>query len=167
VAALYVYMLYATSASVRQANLARDVVRAEGANQSQAESLSELAASTATSRARLLSFFVPADDVVAFIKALESIGPQSGSSVSMDTIDADPLSDAPPGTTGSIRAHMSAHGSWSSVMRALSIAERMQYSVSIDHVRVDSSSLDTAARRTWDLSFDIKAAMIAVAPSHP
>jgi hypothetical protein len=167
VAALYAYMFYATSASVRQSNAARDIVRAEGTDQSQAKSISELAASTAASRARLASLFVPADNIVVFITALESLGPQSGSTVSLATIDADSLAGAPAGTIGAIRAHINASGSWASVMRVLSLAERMPYAVSIDHVRLDASSLDSTAHSAWSLSLDIQAAMIAQTPISP
>lgn len=174
VAALYIYMFYATSASVRQANLTRGTVLAEGANQSQAKSLSELVIATAASRARLASFFVPADNVVVFITALESLGPQSGSTVSLATIDADSLTNASAGTVGTVRAHINSIGSWGSVMRALALAERMPYAVSIDHIRLDTSasasastSAATASSHTWNLSFDIQAAMIVPSPSHP
>lgn len=160
VAVLYVYMLYATLASVRQANLARDIVRAEQLDQSQAKSLSDLASSTATSRARLTSFLVPADDIVVFITALESLGPQSGSTVSLASIDADSLTGAPAGTIGVARAHVSAHGPWSSVTRVLALAQRLPYAVSVDHVQLNASGMDSAAKRTWDLSFDIQAATI-------
>jgi alkylhydroperoxidase/carboxymuconolactone decarboxylase family protein YurZ len=164
VAALYAYMFYAASASVRQANLARDIAHAEGIDQSQARSLSALASSTADSRAHLASFFVPADNVVVFITALESIGPQSGSTVSLATVDADSLAGAPAGTIGSVRAHVDAHGGWPSVMRALSLAERMPYAVSIDNVRMDASGF--AAKSSWNLSFDIQAAVIVPQASH-
>jgi hypothetical protein len=162
IAALYVYMFYATSNSVYQANLARDIVRAEETDQSQAKSLSELATSTTASRSRLTSFFIPADNVVVFITTLESLGPQSGSKVSLTSVDADSLVGAPVGTVGVARAHIIAQGSWSSVMRALALAERLPYAVSIDHVSLAGSS-DQASHSSWSLSFDIQGATIVLA----
>jgi hypothetical protein len=159
VAVLYAYIFYATSASVRQTNLARDAVKTERANQSQSESFLELASSTAVSRARLSSFFVPVDDVVVFITALESLGPQSGGAVSIASISADPA--------GLVRAGINAHGSWPSVMRVLSLAERMPYAVSVDHVRLDTSASDPASKRMWNLSFDIQAATAVPSPASP
>ena len=156
-ASMYAYMFYATSASLRQANLARDIVVLEGANQSQAKSLSALAETTAYQRAEIPSFFISSDNVVAFIKALESIGPQSGSEVTLASVDADSLSKSSPGTMGLARAHVSAVGSWASVMRALSLAERMPYAVSIDRVSLSGSG---TAKHVWSLSFDIQAALI-------
>ena len=144
VVALYAYMSYATADSVRQADLARYAVGTEGTDQSETKSLLELASSTGSSRAELPSFFVPADDVVAFITALESLGPQSGSSVSIASIDADSLSGSPAGSIGAARAHIVAIGSWQSVMRALALAERMQYAVSVNGVRLDASSAGPA-----------------------
>ncbi len=165
VVALYAYIVHATAASVRQANLARDIVLAEKSDQSESATLSGIASSTAPLRARLASFFVPADDVVAFITVLESIGPQSGSAVSIASIDADSLAGRPAGTIGAVRAHIDVHGGWSSVMRALALAERMPYAVSIDHVQLDSSSAGPANGRSWSLSFDIQADMIVRAPA--
>jgi hypothetical protein len=159
VVALYIYMFYATSASVRQANVARDIVKAEEAGQSQAKSLSELVVSTAVSRSRLTSFFVPADDVVVFITAIESIGPQSGSTVSLASVDDSSLLGTAAGTIRAVRAHVSAHGSWSSVMLALALAEHLPYAVSIDHVQLNASNGGKAGQ-TWNLSFDIQAATI-------
>ncbi len=161
---LYIYMFYATNASVNQADLARDIVRVEMSDQSQSKSLSQLASSTAASRAHLNSFFVPADDVVTFITSLESIGGESGSSLSLASIDADSLDGKPAGTIGTVRAHIDADGSWSSVMRALAIAENMPYAVSIDQVQLNASTGQNG-RSTWNLSFDIQAAMIVLAPA--
>jgi hypothetical protein len=166
IVALYAYMFYATSVSVHQANLARDIVQAEGVDQSQAKSLSELATSSAASRARLASLFVPVDNVVIFITALESLGSQSGSKISLTSVDADSLAGLPTGTIGAVRAHLSASGPWVSVMRALALAERLPYAISIDHVELNASTVDPTVHRTWDLSFDIQAATI-VSSSRP
>jgi hypothetical protein len=163
VISLYVYMLYATSASVRQANLARDIVLAEKANQSQAQSVSLLASSTVALRGRLGSFFVPAQDIVSFITALESIGPQSGSKTSIASIDANPLESAPIGTVGIVRAHINADGSWSSVMRALALYELMPYAISIDHLSLTLSGM-AQAHSVWSLSFDINAPELVTKP---
>jgi hypothetical protein len=148
---LYIYMFYATAASVDRANLARDVVLREKADQSQEKSLVSLASTTESDRSRLASFFVPAGDVVSFITALESLGPESGSTVSIASISSDSLS---------VAAHIDAHGSWSSVMRALSLAERMPYAVSISNVRVDESGGADSKSHAWSLSMDIKALIL-------
>jgi len=149
---LYVYMFYATAASVDRANVARAVVLREKADQSQEKSLVVAASTTESDRSRLASFFVPADNVVSFITALESLGPESGSSVSIASISSDSLS---------VAAHIDAHGSWLSVMRALSLAERMPYAVSISNVRMDESGTGAGSKsHAWSLSMDIKALIL-------
>jgi hypothetical protein len=158
-------MFYATLASVSKADIASDVVQTEETNQSLARSMAVLASSTAASRASLESLFVPSDEVVMFIKTLESIGSRSGSVVSIASIDSDPLTDKPVGTIGAVRAHVDIHGPWTSVMRALSLTERLPFDVSIDHVQLDVSSTALKANRVWNLSFDIQAAMIVASPS--
>jgi hypothetical protein len=149
---LYIYMFYASAASVDRANIARAVVLREKADQSQEKSLVAAASTTESDRARLASFFVPADDAVSFITALESIGLQSGAQVSIASISSDSLS---------VQAHIDAHGSWSSVMRALSLAERMPYAVSISNVRMDESGAVAGSKsHAWSLSMDIKALIL-------
>ena len=158
---LYVYMFYATAASVDRANVARAVVLREKADQSQEKSLVVAASTTESDRARLASFFVPAGDVVSFITALESLGPESGSAVSIASISSDSLTAAAAGTVGSAQAHIDAHGSWSSVMRVLSLAERMPYAVSISNVRMDESGAGAGSKsHAWSLSMDIKALIL-------
>jgi hypothetical protein len=158
---LYAYMFYATTASVARANSASDVVALEKADQSQEKSLMSVASTTAIDRARLASFFVPADSVVSFITALEALGPESGSAVSIASIASDSLSGKTSGTVGSAQAQINARGSWSSVMRALSLAERMPYAVSISNVRMDESGAMAGSKsRSWNLSLDIKALIL-------
>jgi hypothetical protein len=163
VAASYIYMFYRTRASIIEASLSRGAIKAEQAGQSQARSLISIASTTASDRARLESFFIPASGVVSFITALESIGPRSGSEVSLSSIDADTLAGAAHGTVGYVRARVQASGSWSSVMRTLALAENLSYASSVSGIRLDSSA--RGASRVWQLSFDIRAAMIADAPS--
>jgi hypothetical protein len=158
---LYAYMFYATASSVARANSARDVVALEKADQSQEKSLIATASTTESNRARLASFFVPADSVVSFITALEALGPESRSAVSIASISSDSLSGKASGTIGSAQAHIDARGSWSSVMRALSLAERMPYAVSISNVLLDESAASAGSKNhMWSLSMDIKALIL-------
>lgn len=161
VCALYAYMFHVVSASVSLADAARNAALSEKEDQSRDKSLVATASTTALDRARLASFLVPAEDEVLFITALESLGPQSGSSVSIASIAADSLSGAPSGTIGSAHAHIDASGSWPSVMRALSLAERMPYAVSISGVSLNASAAGAGSHHTWALSFDIQAPVIS------
>jgi len=88
------------------------------------------------------------------------LGPQSGSTLSITSIDADPLTNAKPGTIGNAHAHVSAHGSWGSVMRLLNLVEDMPYVLSVKHVKLDNGSSDKKNLNVWNASFDLQTSVI-------
>lgn len=161
VVALYIYMFHATSVSVSRAGLARDIVTSEQNDQVAFKTLSDLVSSTAFDRARLASFFVSADNIVSFITAIESLGPQSGTKITIASIDDDLANHAPVGTIGNVHAHVDASGSWSSVIRLLSMVERMGYASSISHVRLTSNS--DLKEPSWALSFEVQTLVLVKA----
>ncbi len=160
VAALYGYMFQATSMSVSRAALARDIVASEEQDQSQSKLLSSLADSTAADRAHLNSFFVSSNNVVSFITNLESLGSQSGTTLTIASINTDTASGDAPGTTGHVSAHISAYGTWSSVMRLLDLAEQMQYASTISHVQLSGGEVNAKSGRVWNIGFDVQALLI-------
>ncbi len=160
VIALYGYMFQTTSVSVTRAGLARDIVLSENNDQTQSKSLSVLLDSTTVDRARLNSFFVSSDNVVAFITSLEALGTQSGSTLTISSINTDVPSSAPAGTTGHVSTHLDAHGSWASVMNLLNLSEHMSYDASVSHVTLSSNSVDPKSPHTWSISFDIQALLM-------
>jgi hypothetical protein len=126
--------------------------------------------STAGARARLPGLFVPAGNAVAFIEALESIGPASGAAVSISSINADPLDGAAPGRPGIISADVTAQGSWAAVMRALVLSESLPYQDTIDHVALTgerSAPGAAASKAAWQISYHISALLLAVPASLP
>lgn len=160
VGALYGYMFQATSVSVTRAGLARDLVIGEENDQAQSKSLSNLIQSTATDRAKLNSFFVSSDNVVTFITDLESLGTESGSVLSIASINTDIQAGATPGTTGHISAHINAHGSWDSVMRLLDLTENMPYDASVSHIELDNNGASVKSGQTWSISFDVQSLLM-------
>jgi hypothetical protein len=165
VAALYWYMYDAAGTSVIRASLARDVVATEQYDQLQARNLSVLASSTQADRDEIGSFFVPSDDVVAFITLMESFGKESGSKAAITSIDADDLSNSSPGTTGRMHLHVDATGSWSEVMDLLGLVENSPYVGTISHVRLTANTGE-ATKSRWLLSFDIQTLLLVLpAPS--
>ncbi len=164
VIALYGYMYWQVGLSVGKAVAARTIAETQRANQLREKDLIKMYQSTAAERAQLGSFFIPRDETVEFIEAVESIGPQSDSEVVLTSIDADPLVNAKPGTQGSIRAHIQARGSWNAVMKTLMIAERLPYKLSINNVRLDGSA-STGTKREWRLLFDIVGTVIVAVPT--
>ncbi len=168
VGALYAYMFRATSVAVMRAGDARDIVASEQSDQVQAKGLAALVASTAGDRDRLTSFFVSSDSIVSFITALEALGPQSGSALSIAAIDTDTPANAAPGATAHVHAHIDAHGPWSSVMRLLALAQRMEYAVVISHVKLTAGESDPKIGNIWNISFDVQAPVLvppAISPA--
>ncbi len=164
VTALYAYMYWQVGLSVNKAIAARDIARTQGINQTREKDLVKMYESTAAERAQLGSFFIPRDETVEFIEAIELIGPQAGSEVTLSSIDADPLVNAKPGTRGDIRAHIEAQGPWNAVMKTLMIAERLPYKLRINNVRLDGSVLD-GTNREWRLRFDIVGTVVVAVPT--
>ena len=160
VVSLYGYMYMATGNSIDSAGKAIDFLANEQSNASKAKTLANLASSTLADRNKLKDFFVSSDNIVSFITTIESLGSQSGSTLSITSIDADSLTNATPGTTGNARAHISAHGSWGSVVKLLNFVEDMPYIVSVNHVRFDKGSADKKTASVWNLSFDLQASIM-------
>jgi hypothetical protein len=174
VTALSCYLYYMIGISVSHAADARNLVSADAANKSREQNFVELYQSTSEKWLRLSNFFIPADKVVTFIESLEALGPQSGSKLTLSAIDADNLESAVPGTQGKVHARLSSTGSWSSVMRLLSLAEVLPYKITIGNVSLQSaggdvSSLSVGAAKgsgaggghSWSISFDIQGVQIA------
>ncbi len=154
VGAVYGYMHYVVKISINRAATARDIVALEKANKGREQGVRALHERTATDRASLSQFFIPADRVVEFIESIEALGPQTGSVVNLSSID-----DIPPGQIegskyGLARAHVEARGSWSSIMRALSLAENFPYGISVKGTRVDSGG--SAGGSSWKAEFTLE-----------
>jgi hypothetical protein len=146
-------MHYVVKISITRAATARDIVALEKANKGREQAVRALHERTATDRASLSQFFIPADRVVEFIEAIEALGPQTGSTVTLSSID-----DVPPGQIkgskyGLARARVEARGSWSSVMRALSLAENFPYAISVQDTRVDSGA---SGGSSWKAEFTLE-----------
>jgi hypothetical protein len=162
VSALYAYMFHATSVSVTRAGLARDIVATEENDQTQAKLLSVVASDTKLDRARLLSFFIPSDNVVYFITTLENLGSQSGTKLNLTSVDSDSLTNSPIGTMGKAHAHIDASGSWNAVMKLLALSERMPFATSISNVRLNLGLVDAKSTRTWNISFDVESLVLVL-----
>ncbi|MDE1975567.1 MAG: hypothetical protein KGI49_03615 [Patescibacteria group bacterium] len=164
----YIYIYAQAQTLSDKAILARDVVAAEKASEANGTDLISMFDSTASARAALPSLFVKSDRVVDFIKSIENVGRQSGASVSISSISADPAS-GPAWTTGKVSASVAASGSWSQIMTALGLFENLPFASSLDSASLSASAQsgnnNSAAKPSWTLSFDIEAAMLIVASS--
>lgn len=163
---------------------AKDAARSADASAEQGRLTMALYASTTAERADLAGFFVPADDEVAFIEAVESAGKAAGVQTVISSISASSLSGASVGAMGGISAHVSLNGTWAGVMRALQALQNMSYGASVDYVyltvSVPGGDVNAqAAQNTlpvaggmsgqnaghsglpqWDLALDIKAPIL-------
>lgn len=150
VAGIYAYMQYVVKVSIERAATARDIVALERANTDREEDVRALHERTIADRRVLAKFLIPEDRVVEFIESIEALGPQTGSEVTLS------ISQVPPaveGGYGIARAGVQAIGSWTSVMRALSLAENLPYSVTVTGVRVDASSDGKSKSPIWKAVF--------------
>ena len=164
VAGVYAYMRHAVVSSTGRAVIARDIVRVEELNKGHEKDVAELYESTKDDRNKLSKFFVPSENVVTFIEALEKLEKDSGGTMAITSIEADDLKGKEQGTFGAFRAHVDVEGSWQAVMKALFLSELIPFKSKIDNVRLDVSALlgDKSGRRDWRLSYDIQATIVAV-----
>jgi len=164
---VYISMQNAVASSIAHALTARNLVRTEQVNSSQEQSILQIYQETATDRARLLQNFVPSDTVVTFIEAIENLGAETGSQVTLTGITADPLEGALVGTTGNVSGHVTASGSWSAVMSVLTLAEVLPYKVTTDNIAMNVSVVPDGKgqKRIWNMSFDIHVLSIVEASS--
>ena len=169
-ACLYLYLYEETQALVGRAIDARSVVLSDLKNRAQGKDLLSVYQTTAASRASLPGLFVPADNAVVFIQTVESMGQSSGAAVTISSIASSPSAGKAPGAIGTVTAHISASGSWESVMRTLSLFEAFPYRSAINHVTLSASTLSTdkaAKGRAWMMSFDIAASTLITPARQP
>jgi hypothetical protein len=152
------YMHSAIGIKAHQAHDATLAVAAASANKSmQASYLSAWQGSSAD-WSKLQAFFVPADQPVVFIKAIESLGKETNGAIKLATISADNLDGDAPGTIGTIRATLTASGPWSTVMQSLQLIESMPSGLTVDSVRLSSGGPQgKSLQNIWQASFTIAA----------
>lgn len=168
---VFFYMHSMIGGAVARISVDMNKIHASKIDQGRRQSLEQAYQSTVAKWARLEGFFIPSDLLVSFIESLEALGPQTGTTVSVASVDSDITDDSAPGTTGTIHASVGVAGTWSSAMRALSLAESMPYKVTISNVRLSGSSSsggkDGAIKSNWQLGFDIQAAVVVPLETSP
>ncbi|MES3031495.1 MAG: hypothetical protein V4697_03740 [Patescibacteria group bacterium] len=94
---------------------------------------------TQADRTKIFESLVQEDEIVQFIEEVEKIGPASSTTLELSAL-----------TTGEglIQAHLNIKGSWSGVMRALTLIENVPYSITLKDLRLTSSE------RLWNLDSD-------------
>lgn len=169
VGSVYGYLYYKITFFSQKISEAQYVIESAKLAKEREKSFLDRYTSTASKWASLQNFFVHSDKVVNFIETIESLSEQSKGTVTISSIDADNLDNAPVGKEGSIRMRINAKGSWNSVMKTLSLVEVLPYKITINNIRLNVANSDSLSskdtQKIWDLNFDLQAAMIAVASS--
>jgi hypothetical protein len=114
----------------------------------------DVATKTEKDRRDLETHIISSLDMISFITSLESIGTQSGARVSITSVATDVTNASVVGSIGKAQAHVVVAGTWTTVMRALGLAEHLPFAGTIDHVRLSKGG-DT--KFAWEASFDVQA----------
>lgn len=155
----YVYMHRIIKTEVDMAISAREHSILGASKQNREQEISKIYDNTAINRAKIRNIFISSSVVVDFIEALESLGAQAGSKISLSSISSDTAVGAPIGTFGVVSAKVEVKGTWLSVVKILMLGEVLPYKVSIDHVRFDNIS-SSANKPEWRLIFRIQATTV-------
>ncbi|MBU6232040.1 MAG: hypothetical protein KGI45_00690 [Patescibacteria group bacterium] len=155
---VYVYMYHWAAVAVDKSFNARAAVAAAISNSSRDQAFMDQYKASAPDWQKMSGYFVPADDVVSFIEAIEGLDKGSGATTTISAISADNISGSPAGTIGNFHATVSGSGSWPSVMRAIELAENLPFVSSVSGVKVNVSDAGTA-KKSWDFTMSITAKM--------
>ena len=153
---LYVYLYMQTGTIVEKTLSDRSALRTAQATRVQGSEVVQLQQNTVDSRSKLRTFFVPSEDTVAFIKAVESVQGESGADVSLSALSA--VAPTETNKIGRVSATVSVEGSWSQVMKALSLFESMPYDRKMNSLSMRSSGSKEAQ---WHASFSLVVGTIA------
>ncbi len=153
---LYYYFNDVTSGLVDNTLNARSVLATAQAARLQGGDTMKLFDATAERRAKLSTFFVPAENAVAVIQAIESVGDLSGASVDISSIKSTP---AIGDKIGQVSASVVIRGAWTNVMQGLELFETLPYQKILNNLVIVTSSIPGASDKDktpkWDVSFDI------------
>lgn len=155
----YGYMNKSVGISSSNIEDMRTRIKSEDDVRAQARALLALSTDTASDRAKLRALALPSDKVVNLIVAVEAISSESGSKVTIANIGSPDSGQESTSTASSsasmVNMNVTATGSWTSVMRALVLAENLPYVSNIDSVR-----LDLMDKQGWELNFKLHALTI-------
>jgi hypothetical protein len=154
----YVVATYIVKAKIENAKKAQIDISTEENKKRNEQNLIKIMQETSDSRAKLPSFFVKDENIVGFIEEVEAIGQTSGTELSLSAINAGDMTKLSSGEISTIKARVVVSGSWTGVMRALSLVENMPYRIAVDNVRIDKGGEGKTA--VWKMDFDMTALLI-------
>ena len=157
VVSLYLYMSHSTNAMLQEVASAKEEVMDLEVDSSMDTKLKKLYSGSEGDWEKLYSAFVPEDNVVPFIEALEALGPRTGGEVTVASIDSSSGEAGSLAVNGYVNAKVTVCGSWGEVIKILELVENVQYKVMISNVRVDLAGEKGKSDVEWVMSFDIRA----------
>lgn len=163
-ACVYAYLFEETSSLVGKTIAAHEALLSAQASKLQGQEIVSLFDSSSAKRARIKSFFVPSENAVAVIQAIESVGQSSGASVAISSINAVPPVDKSP--IGHVSAAVVINGTWTDVMRAVTLFEDLPYDSTMSGLglRYSGPSEDKTGAHHWQAGFSLSVDTIQNTP---
>lgn len=106
---------------------------------------------TAPERAELTSRIVGKDSVIELLSLIETVGTEQGVKLTTDSLATSPMNDI----FESLEVHLSAEGSYRSVIHTLSVLEQLPYQSSITAVNLNKNEQSTG-EASWKATFTLK-----------
>lgn len=123
----------------------------------QADAVGNFLEDIANEENTVASFFVHKDNVLHAIQTLESLGTAIGEPVSLAQVE---VIDQTPQTPGVLSVRLSSAGSWSAMMRLLSLLEHLPFHAEISQAALGTGSGTSAEPARWSLQVLITAALV-------
>jgi hypothetical protein len=158
VVAVFFYMKYSIGGMVANVVLdTNEAVRLQSNDILDAK-LKQLQSASTSDWGKVYGAFVPVDNAVTFIEALESLGKSTGSVVTIASVDNVKSEEGSIAVNGYVNAKVNVQGSWNSVLSTLELAENLPYKVTIDSVSLTLSGGGAAgAKSQWTAFFNVNA----------
>ncbi|MEI8327534.1 MAG: hypothetical protein WCG02_00145 [Candidatus Taylorbacteria bacterium] len=158
-ALVFFYMKYTVNSMTDEIVTAMNEEATLQSSDSLESRLQQLQNTSAKDWERIYSVFVPSDNAVPFIEAVESLGKNTGSTVTIVSVDNTKPDNGSLAANGYINAKVSVRGSWSAVLATLELAENMPYKATVDGVNLNlSQEAKAKVSAEWTASFSITAA---------
>jgi len=115
----------------------------------QLQSIKHLINETKSQREKINKYFITADEIVAFIEQIESLGEFTGVSFDLSSVDAvDDSGDA-------LLLKFTTYGSWQDTYYLLALIESLPYNIDIERVRIIKEKLKDSTAK-WRGDFNIR-----------
>lgn len=162
VCAIYVFMYKRVGDSISNNISAKEAVFLAEKNKDHEKEYLANFAKVESDMDLLPQYFVPTNKIVQFIEDIEAFKDVTGATTTISSLEADKLDSALPGTTGSLKARITAEGSWATAMRTIELVETLPYKISVSDLRLSSSEVEKTKK--WQVSFNIVVGLIVPNP---